>query len=172
MFAPLLAPYDPNMVSLGDALLPPGGEHLLGTDASGRDEWSRLLWAGRTSLEAALIMVVTAIVVGVPSGLLAGYLGGWFDSAASWIANLLMSLPQILILVVIITSLGNGLYPTMIRLGILASPDLFRLTRSVVVNVRNELYIDAARVSGIPRRESFSATCCWSCSARCCCVRR
>ncbi len=156
VFAPLLAPYDPNMVSLGDALLPPGGDHLLGTDASGRDEWSRLLWAGRTSLEAALIMVVTAIVVGVPSGLLAGYLGGRFDSVASWIANLLMSLPQILILVVIITSLGNGLYPTMITLGILSSPDLFRLTRSVVVNVRNELYIDAARVSGLsPARIIF-----------------
>ena len=156
IFAPLIAPFDPNAVSLGDALLPPGGEHLLGTDASGRDQWSRLLWAGRTSLEAGLIMVVTAILVGVPSGLLAGYAGGWFDSAASWIANLLMSLPQILILVVVITSLGNGLYPTMISLGILASPDIFRLTRSVVVNVRNELYIDAAKVSGLsPARIIF-----------------
>jgi peptide/nickel transport system permease protein len=156
LFAPLIAPYDPNLVSLGDALLPPGGEHLLGTDASGRDQLSRLLWAGRTSLEAGLIMVVTAIVVGVPSGLLAGYAAGWFDGLASWIANLLMSLPQILILVVVITSLGNGLYPTMISLGILSSPDLFRLTRSVVVNVRNELYIDAARVSGLsPARIVF-----------------
>ncbi|GAA2010009.1 dipeptide/oligopeptide/nickel ABC transporter permease/ATP-binding protein [Nakamurella flavida] len=156
LFAPLIAPYDPNQVSLGDALLPAGADHLLGTDASGRDQWSRLLWAGRTSLEAGLIMVVTAILVGVPSGLLAGYAAGWFDGLASWIANLLMSLPQILILVVIITSLGNGLYPTMITLGILSSPDLFRLTRSVVVNVRNELYIDAARVSGLsPARIVF-----------------
>jgi peptide/nickel transport system permease protein len=64
-------------------------------------------------------------------------------------ANLLMSLPQVLILVVVITALGNGLYPTMIALGILSSPDLFRLTRSVVVNIREELYIDAARVSGL-----------------------
>ncbi|KQQ06372.1 ABC transporter [Rathayibacter sp. Leaf185] len=149
LLAPLIAPYDPNFIDLAKALQPPSAEHPLGTDGSGRDQLSRLLWGGRTSLEAGLIMIVTAILCGVPSGLLAGYFARWFDSLASWFSNLLMSLPQVLILVVVITALGNGLYPTMIALGVLSSPDLFRLTRSVVVTVRGELYIDAARVSGL-----------------------
>lgn len=149
ILAPLISPYDPNFIDLAKALQPPSVEHVLGTDGSGRDQLSRLLWGGRTSLEAGLIMIVTAILCGVPTGLLAGYFANWFDGLSSWFSNLLMSLPQVLILVVVITALGNGLYPTMIALGILSSPDLFRLTRSVVVNIREELYIDAARVSGL-----------------------
>lgn len=149
VLAPVVAPHDPNLIVLSETLLPPGGDHLLGTDTSGRDVLSRLLWGGRVSLQAGLIMITTAVLCGVPAGLMAGYFARWFDSLASWVANLLMSLPQILILLVVITSLGSGLVPTMIALGVLCSPDLFRLTRSVVISVREELYIDAARVSGL-----------------------
>lgn len=148
-FAPLIAPFDPNFIVLSNALQPPSATHPLGTDASGRDVLSRLLWGGQVSLQAGTIMIVTAILCGVPTGLLAGYFSKWFDGLASWSSNLLMSLPEILIIIVVISSLGSGLAPTMITLGVLASPDLFRLTRSVVVNVREELYIDAARVSGL-----------------------
>ncbi|TXK09216.1 dipeptide/oligopeptide/nickel ABC transporter permease/ATP-binding protein [Microbacterium saccharophilum] len=149
LFAPVLAPHDPNLIVLSQTLLGPSGEHPLGTDASGRDVLSRLLYGSRVSLEAGVIMIVTAMVVGIPFGLLAGYYAKWIDGISSWVANLLMSLPEILIIVVVITTLGSGLAPTMITLGLLASPDLFRLTRSVVVNVRSELYVDAARVSGL-----------------------
>ncbi len=149
LFAPILAPYDPGLIVLSETLLPPSPEHLLGTDASGRDVFSRILWGGRVSLQAGAIMIATAILVGVPTGLLAGYFAKWFDGLASWASNLLMSLPEILIIIVVISSLGSGLAPTMITLGVLASPDLFRLTRSVVIGVREELYIDAARVSGL-----------------------
>ena len=148
-FAPLVAPFDPNLIVLSEALQSPSATHPLGTDASGRDVLSRLLWGGQVSLQAGTIMIVTAILCGVPTGLLAGYFAKWFDGLASWASNLLMSLPEILIIIVVISSLGSGLAPTMITLGVLASPDLFRLTRSVVVNVREELYIDAARVSGL-----------------------
>ncbi len=149
VFAPLVAPYDPIRLRLVDQLKPISWEHWLGTDTQGRDVFSRLVYGGRVSLQAGLIMIVTAVVVGVPTGLLSGYYSKWFDSVASWIANLLMSLPQILILIVVISSLGSGLAPTMITLGVLASPDLFRLTRGVVIGVRDELFIDAARVSGL-----------------------
>ncbi|MFG6477114.1 dipeptide/oligopeptide/nickel ABC transporter permease/ATP-binding protein [Microbacterium sp. P06] len=149
LLAPLLSPHDPNLIVLSQTLLGPTADHPLGTDASGRDVLSRLLYGGRVSLEAGAIMIVTATVIGIPFGLLAGYYSKWIDGISSWVANLLMSLPEILIIVVVITSLGSGLVPTMVTLGILASPDLFRLTRSVVVNVRSELYIDAARVSGL-----------------------
>jgi len=149
VFAPLLSPYDPGLIVLAETLRPPSPEHLLGTDASGRDVLSRLLWGSRVSLQAGAIMITTAVLVGVPTGLLAGYFAQWFDGVASWVSNLLMSLPEILIIIVVITTLGSGLVPTMITLGVLASPDLFRLTRSVVIGVREELYIDAARVSGL-----------------------
>ncbi|GAA1419295.1 dipeptide/oligopeptide/nickel ABC transporter permease/ATP-binding protein [Agrococcus citreus] len=149
VFARQLAPYDPNLIQLSETLLPPSGAHLLGTDASGRDVLSRLLWGAQVSLQAGAIMIGTAILCGVPTGLIAGYSSRWFDGVANWCANLLMSLPEILVIIVVITSLGSGLTPTMVTLGVLASPDLFRLTRSVVVNVRDELYIDAARVSGL-----------------------
>lgn len=142
ILAPILAPYDPGLIVLSQTLLPPSPDHLLGTDASGRDVFSRILWGGRVSLQAGAIMIATAVLVGVPTGLIAGYFAKWFDGVASWASNLLMSLPEILIIIVVITSLGSGLAPTMITLGVLASPDLFRLTRSVVIGVREELYIE------------------------------
>ncbi|WP_089154660.1 dipeptide/oligopeptide/nickel ABC transporter permease/ATP-binding protein [Micromonospora sp. NBS 11-29] len=149
ILAPLLAPRDPNLVVLSEALRPPSGDHPLGTDGNGRDILSRLLWGGRVSLQAGLIMVTAALLCGIPAGLLAGYRAKWFDGVASWIFNMLMSLPEILIVIVVIASLGSGLVPTMVTLGILASPDIFRLTRSAVIGVREELYFDAARVAGL-----------------------
>ena len=149
VFAPIFAPHDPNLIVLSQTLLPPSWDHPLGTDASGRDVLSRILWGGRVSLQAGAIMIITAVLVGVPTGLIAGFFAKWFDGLASWVSNLLMSLPEIIIIIVVISSLGSGLVPTMVTLGVLASPDLFRLTRSVVINVREELYIDAARVSGL-----------------------
>ncbi|WDZ84501.1 dipeptide/oligopeptide/nickel ABC transporter permease/ATP-binding protein [Micromonospora cathayae] len=149
VLAPLLAPQDPNLVVLSEALRPPSADHPLGTDGNGRDILSRLLWGGRVSLQAGTIMVVTALLCGVPAGLLAGYHGRWFDGLSSWFSNMLMSLPEILIIIVVIASLGSGLAPTMITLGVLASPDIFRLTRSAVIGVREELYFDAARVAGL-----------------------
>lgn len=149
ILAPWLAPHDPNLVVLAKSLQSPSLEHLLGTDGNGRDILSRILWGGRVSLQAGAIMVAVAILVGVPSGLLAGYYSKLIDSVASWFSDMLMSLPQILIIIVVISSLGSGLVPTMIALGVLASPDLFRLTRSAVIGVRQELFIDAARVAGL-----------------------
>ncbi len=149
ILAPWIAPHDPGLVVLKESLEGPSPNHPLGTDGNGRDILSRLLWGGRVSLKAGTIMVFAAIVCGVPGGLLAGYHSNWFDGLASWLSNMLMSLPQILLIIVVIASLGSGLTPTMVTLGVLASPDLFRLTRSAVVGVRQELFIDAARVSGL-----------------------
>ncbi|MGC4886212.1 dipeptide/oligopeptide/nickel ABC transporter permease/ATP-binding protein [Micromonospora sp. DT227] len=149
VLAPLLAPQDPNLVVLSEALRPPSGDHPLGTDGNGRDILSRLLWGGRVSLQAGAIMVTVALLCGIPAGLLAGYRAKWFDGVSSWLFNMLMSLPEILIIIVVIASLGSGLAPTMITLGVLASPDIFRLTRSAVIGVREELYFDAARVAGL-----------------------
>ncbi|WP_220471759.1 dipeptide/oligopeptide/nickel ABC transporter permease/ATP-binding protein [Tomitella gaofuii] len=149
VFGQWLAPLDPDQVDLQDALQPMSGSHWLGTDSAGRDVLSRLIVGSRTTLIAAALATVVAIVIGVPSGLVAGYFGGALDSAANWINNVLLSLPAIIVLLAVSASLGKSVWVSMAALGILMSPGMFRLTYTAVQSVRGELYVDAARVSGL-----------------------
>ena len=106
IIGPQLAPLDPNYVDIRNVLAAPGGPNLLGTDSSGRDVWSRLLAATQTSIAAALLAVVVAIVIGVISGLIAGYYQGWFNTVATWITELNMALPGIVVLLAARADLG------------------------------------------------------------------
>ena len=147
--APFASAFDPNSTDLGAILMPPDSVHLLGTDSVGRDIFTRLLWGSQTTLLSAVIVVVTSILVGVPSGLLAGYYGGKFDSISSWISNMLQSLPGIIVLLAVASAFGTSIFIAMVVFGVLIAPGFFRLTRTAVMGVRNELYVDAARVSGL-----------------------
>lgn len=147
--APVLAPAGPNAAEIANTFAGPGGANLLGTDSAGRDTFSRLLWAAQLTLISALLCAVVAIAIGLPSGLIAGFYGGPFDSASSWTANALMSLPAIIVLLSVRSAVGPSVWITMIVFGILLSPGYYRLTRTSVQSVRNELYVDAARVSGL-----------------------
>ena len=150
IFGSLLAPFDPNRADLVNALTGPGtAGHLLGTDSAGRDVFSRLLVGAQSTLLAAALAAIVALVVGLPTGLMAGYFGGWFDSVASWCTNVLMSLPAIIILLAASAALGRSVWISMTVFGVLMSPGIFRLTRTSVQAVRNELYVDAARVAGL-----------------------
>ena len=149
IFAPLLAPHDPNAASLKDVLAPPGGTHPLGADSAGRDVLSRLLFAGRFSLAGALVTLVVALIIGVTGGLIAGYYGGWFDSVSSWLTSILMALPGFVVLLAARAVLGPSMWWSMAIFGVLVSPAFFRLVYASVTAVRNELYVDAARVSGL-----------------------
>ncbi|MFI6339829.1 dipeptide/oligopeptide/nickel ABC transporter permease/ATP-binding protein [Streptomyces sp. NPDC050535] len=149
LFAPLLTDQSPTRVDLDLVLAHPGGEHLLGGDGSGRDVFARLLYGGRSSLLSGAIALATALVIGVPAGLVAGYRGGRVDAVATWICNLLMSIPAVIALLAVIAALGSSIVPTMTAFGVLLAPGSFQLTRSSVRGVRNELYVDAARVSGL-----------------------
>ncbi|GAA3342095.1 dipeptide/oligopeptide/nickel ABC transporter permease/ATP-binding protein [Curtobacterium pusillum] len=146
---PFVVPFDPNQSDLGNALQGPGGAHLLGTDSAGRDILSRLLFGARSTLIAAAVAAVVALGIGVPTGLLAGFYGRWFDSIASWCTNVLMSVPAIIILLTASAALGRSVWVSMTIFGILMSPGFFRITRTSVQAVRNELYVDAARVAGV-----------------------
>jgi ABC-type dipeptide/oligopeptide/nickel transport system ATPase component/ABC-type dipeptide/oligopeptide/nickel transport system permease subunit len=146
---PWIVPFDPSQAALRDAFQAPGETHLLGTDSAGRDILSRLLAGARSTLLAAAVAALVAVIIGVPSGLLAGYYSSWFDSVSSWLTNVLMSLPAIIILLAAIASLGTSVWVTMAVFGVLISPGFFRLTRTSVQAVRNELYVDAARVAGL-----------------------
>ena len=149
VFGPMVAPFDENFANIDRMLAPAGGEHLLGTDSAGRDVWSRLLFGARLTLLSALLCAAVAIACGLPTGLVAGYYGGWFDSVPNWVANLLMSLPGIIVLLSVRAAFGPSVWVTMIVFGVLISPGYFRLTRTAVQSVRGELYVDAARVAGL-----------------------
>ncbi|WP_156761194.1 dipeptide/oligopeptide/nickel ABC transporter permease/ATP-binding protein [Microbacterium karelineae] len=147
--APFLGLPAPGTANLRDALLPSSAEHLLGTDSSGRDVLSRLLWGAQINLAGAALALVVALVVGLPTGLIAGYYGGWFDAVANWFTNLNMALPGIVVLLAVRAVVGPSIWIAMAVFGILLSPAVFRIVRAAVQSVRGELYVDAARVSGL-----------------------
>lgn len=149
VLAPLLTSSDPNISSLQDVLAPPSAAHPLGADSSGRDVWSRLVYATRFTLAGALVATLVAALIGITAGLVAGYYGRWFETAASWIVSLLMALPGIVVLLAARAVLGPSIWLAMIIFGILMAPAFFRLVYAAVTGVRNELFVDAARVSGV-----------------------
>ena len=149
LFGGYIIRINPNNPDVMGVLQGPNAKHLLGTDSAGRDVLARLIYGSRTTLIAASFVSVTAMIVGVPSGLLAGYYGGKFDGIASWIANMLMSLPAMIVLLSVRAAVGPSLFMSMFIFGLLIAPGFFRLTRTSVMSVRNELYVDAARVSGL-----------------------
>ncbi|MEU8709128.1 dipeptide/oligopeptide/nickel ABC transporter permease/ATP-binding protein [Streptomyces sp. NPDC048565] len=149
VLAPLLAPQAPDISSLGDAFAAPGSAHPMGMDSAGRDILSRILYGGRNTLGGAVVALAIALALGVPSGLYAGYYGGRFDSVANWAVNLVMALPAMVVLLASRAILGPNVWVLMIVLGVLVAPGFFRLVRGIVANVRKELYVDAAKVSGL-----------------------
>ncbi|MFK4789006.1 dipeptide/oligopeptide/nickel ABC transporter permease/ATP-binding protein [Microbacterium sp. ZW T5_56] len=144
-----IAPFDPNLASLELVLAAPSAEHPLGADSAGRDVLSRLLAATQITLAAAMVAVVTALLIGVISGLIAGYYRGRFDAVASWVTSLVMALPGMVVLLAARTVLGPSVWLAMFIFGILLAPAYFRLVHAAVTAVRGELYVDAARVSGL-----------------------
>ncbi len=149
IIGPVIAPQDPNYADIRAILAPPGGAHLLGTDSAGRDVFSRLLLSTQTSIAAALVALITALLLGVVAGLIAGYYQGWFNTVATWVTELNMALPAMVVLLAARTALGPSVWLSMLIFGVLLSPAYFRLVFASVTAVRAELYVDAARVSGL-----------------------
>jgi len=147
--APLITSQSPTYSTIEESLAGLSRAHPLGTDGVGRDVLARLLYGGRSSLTGAAIAVLVAVAVGGPLGLIAGYFRGWFDSALNWILSLVMAVPAIIILLVVLPSFGGSMSLAMVVFGGILSPAVFRLVRAAVIAVRRELYIDAARVSGL-----------------------
>lgn len=149
VFADALAPFDENFANISKTLAAPDPVNILGTDSSGRDVWSRLLFGAQLTLLSALLCAAVAIAIGLPAGLVAGYYAGKFEAVSNWIVSILMSLPGLIVLLTIRAAFGPSVWIAMIAFGVLISPSYFRLTRTAVQSVRNELYVDAARVSGL-----------------------
>ncbi|NWL33675.1 dipeptide/oligopeptide/nickel ABC transporter permease/ATP-binding protein [Paenarthrobacter nitroguajacolicus] len=149
ILAPVIAPFEENFANISKTLAAPDSVNILGTDSAGRDTWSRLLFGAQLTLLSALLCAGVAIAIGLPAGLIAGYYGGKFEAVSNWVVSILMSLPGLIVLLTIRAAFGPSVWISMIAFGILISPSYFRLTRTAVQSVRNELYVDAARVSGL-----------------------
>lgn len=148
VFAPALAPYDPNDSNLPNALKPPSSTHLLGTDELGRDILSRLLYGARISLLVGVESVVFALLCGVILGSVAGFYGGKIETAIMSVMDIILSFPSILLAIAFMTVLGRGLDKAVIAIGIVTIPHYARIVRGCVLSVKENVYVMAARAVG------------------------
>jgi ABC-type dipeptide/oligopeptide/nickel transport system ATPase component/ABC-type dipeptide/oligopeptide/nickel transport system permease subunit len=150
LVSPFAAPYQPNQADLNAVNAPPFSTgHLLGADRAGRDTLSQLMWGTSGTLLGSVLVLVIAVLIGVTSGLLSGFYRGKFEAVAGFITDIIMSLPSIVLLIALFALTGPNVMVAMAVFGVLVAPTYYRLVRSVVLSVRTELYVDAAKVVGL-----------------------
>lgn len=150
VLAPWIAPFDPNATRVELTNAPPfTGDYLLGGDSAGRDILSRLISGARGTLLAAVLVLVVSLLIGVVAGLLAGYYGGVTRAIGDWVSDAVLALPGVVLLIAMYVVIGPDILVAMTVYGVLVAPIFYRLVRGVVAAVRQELYIDAAKVSGL-----------------------
>ena len=150
VLAPLITPYDPAMQSWSAIRRPPSLAHWFGTDESGRDMLSRVVYGGRASLLAGVVSVAIALGLGVPVGLLAGYGGKWIDAVIGRVADAMLAVPFLILAIALAAFLGPSLQNAMIAIGLSTTPIFVRLTRGQVLAVKVEDFVEAARAVGNP----------------------
>ena len=148
VFANFIAPYDYAQQDLTNMKAWPSREHLLGTDDYGRDILSRIIYGGRVSLLVAILSIVFGLVVGGILGISAGYFGGVYDGTVMRIMDIIMAIPGFLLAVCISAALGSGVLNTAIAIGIGCVPGYARLLRALVLSIREQEYVEAARATG------------------------
>ncbi|MYU15777.1 ABC transporter permease subunit [Streptomyces sp. SID8361] len=147
--APLIAPHAPDAVDLSASLAGTTSQHPLGTDASGQDLLSRVLYGARSSLLAPLALLALAALLGVTIGTVAAWRGGWVDTLLSRVTDVMYAFPGLLFVVLVIAVFGDGLTTSIIALGLAYAPTIARYTRSLALAERSKPYIDAYRVQGM-----------------------
>ncbi|THF85612.1 dipeptide/oligopeptide/nickel ABC transporter permease/ATP-binding protein [Deinococcus sp. KSM4-11] len=149
LFARQLAPYTPDDFDLPARLSGPTARHLLGADELGRDMLSRLLYGGTKALVGIIEAVLTAVLIAVPIGILAGYVGGAFDRAVSFVTDLILAIPAIILVLVVLTVFPANLHAAMIALGVLVAPGFARIIRGITLPLKEADFVAAARVAGV-----------------------
>lgn len=155
IFAPWVAPYDPMQTAPDQTMQPPGVEHPFGTDAFGRDVFSRLLYGGQRTLAITILATATTVLTGLCLGLVAVAAGGWFERVVLSFINALLAFPSLLLALIILTLLGTGAVPLALAAGLSQVGAYARIARSAVIAVRPALYIEAALVMGADSRHIF-----------------
>ncbi|WP_437179061.1 ABC transporter permease [Neorhizobium galegae] len=146
--APLIAPYDPNVIDLGNTLKPPSAEHWFGTDELGRDVMSRIIYGTRISLTIITIVSVIVGPIGLLVGTTAGYFGGWYDTIMMRITDIFLSFPSLILSLAFVAALGAGLENAIIAIGLTTWPPIARLARAETLTFRGADYISASRMQG------------------------
>ncbi len=149
IIAPILTPYSPTEMNVIDRNSPPSRDYIFGTDRFGRDQFTRIVYGARVSLQVGMISVGIGVLSGLLLGLLAGYYRGILDSIIMRFMDLLLSFPAILLALVVITVLGPDLTNTMIAIGITYIPVFTRIARGSVLSVREDEFILAGRAIGL-----------------------
>jgi peptide/nickel transport system permease protein len=153
IFAYQIAPHPEDATgatNLTERLQPPSWSHFFGTDQLGRDVFSRVLIGAQTSLTSGMIPIVVAAIVGLPAGAIAGYFGGWIDSAIMRVTDVLISLPRLVLAIAIGAALGPSLKNAMLALTIVWTPFYVRMIYGQAQSLRQEVYVEAARQLGVP----------------------
>jgi nickel transport system permease protein len=148
LFAPWIAPHDPDQIDLARKLLPPGAGHLLGTDHLGRDILSRLVWGARTSMGSVLVIVSLVILLSLLVGCVAGYCGGWLDSLLMRICEVFLTFPTFILAMFLVAVLGTGLVNVILAIVLTHWAWYARIIRSLVLGLKVKEYVLAARVAG------------------------
>ncbi|MGH9944754.1 MAG: ABC transporter permease, partial [Pyrinomonadaceae bacterium] len=149
LLAPALATHDVGATNLLDRYMPPSGEHWLGTDATGRDVFSRVIYGARISLRVGLVVVGVSAFVGTVIGALAGYYGGWIDRIVSgYVFNVFLAFPGLLLAIAMVAFLGAGLNKLILALCIIGWVGYARVIRAQVLKVREYDFVQAARALG------------------------
>lgn len=150
LFAPLVATHDPYDLDPRATKDPPSAEHWLGTDTAGRDMWARLTYAGRISLSVGLVSVSIYVLIGTLLGAVAAYYGGWIDSTIMRFTDTVMSFPDLIIIITVVSFIGPSIYNVMLAIGLLGWPGTCRLVRGQVLALREIEFIAAAHSIGLP----------------------
>lgn len=148
LFAPKIMPYDPNMMSISERLQAPSAAHWLGTDAYGRDLFSRIVVGARDSLSVAVGAVLISLIPGVLIGMIAGLKRGWLEHITTQIMDAWLALPGLLLALVMAAAFGRSLHVLMFALGLASIPAFYRICRAETMRVANEEYVAASVACG------------------------
>lgn len=148
IFAPVLATYEPDYMDVTNADADPGGSHILGTDDHGGDIYSKIIWGSRVSIQIGVMVVASAIIVGVVVGSVAGYYGGIIDEIMMRVTDIFLGFPSLVLAMVICAAMGSSLTNVMIAMTVVWWPIYARLIRGQVLSIKERKYIEAARAVG------------------------
>jgi peptide/nickel transport system permease protein len=153
VFAPLLTPWPPNWIDFSTgARQPPSPEHILGTDVSARDVWSRVLYGARTSILVGFGAVTLYLIIGTLFGLAAGFYGRFIDQGIMRFTDTIMAIPPLLLIIVFVALVGPSIVSVIAVIGLLGWPVTARLVRGQLLVLRESEFITASRVIGVPDR--------------------
>jgi len=167
VFAPMISPYSPNEVLIGKEDVgprekpcvhilgcdPDQPQHILGTDANVRDEFTRIVFGARVSLTLGLFTVTIALIVGTFFGAIAGYVGGWFDNVTMRVMDVILGFPSLLLALVIVSVLGPGLQNALIAIAVVSIPAYARVTRAQVLSIKETDFVAASKALGASGRQ-------------------